>query len=123
MATPPPLPAARRPSLALARTLNLSLPGLGLIYLGQRTLGLLLAIPFLACFGAEIILFLISYARYINLSLGDDILKDDKIEQIGNVFPRPWLLGLALAGAAIYLVSMICFAAAKRKLASPSPAR
>ena len=57
MATPPPLPAARRPSLALARTLNLSLPGLGLIYLGQRPLGLLLAIPFLACFGAEIILY------------------------------------------------------------------
>ena len=123
MATPPPLPVPRPPSLALARTLNLSLPGLGLIYLGQRALGLLLAIPFLACFGAELVLFLVSYARYINLSLGDDILKDDTIEQIGNVFPRSWLLGLALAGAVIYVVSMICFAAAKRKLASPSPAR
>ena len=123
MATPPPLPAARQPSLALARTLNLSLPGLGLFYLGQRALGLALAIPFLVCFGAEIILFLISYARYINLSLGDDILKDNKLEQIGNVFPRPWLVGFALAGAIIYSLSMICFAAAKRKLASPSLAR
>lgn len=123
MPTPPPLPVPRQPSLGLARTLNLSLPGLGLIYLGQRALGLALAIPFLVCFSAEIILFLISYARYINLSLGDDLLKGDKIEQIGNVFPRPWLGGLALAGAILYVVSMICFAAAKRKLASPSPAR
>ena len=123
MVTPPPLPAARQPNLALARTLNLSLPGLGLFYLGQRALGLALAIPFLVCFGAEIILFLISYARYINLSLGDDILKGNKLEQIGNVFPRPWLVGFALAGAIIYSLSMICFAAAKRKLASPSLAR
>ena len=123
MATPPPLPVPRQPSLALARTLNLSLPGLGLFYLGQRTLGLALAIPFLVCFGAEIILFVISYARYINLSLGDDILKGNKLEQIGNVFPRPWLVGFALTGAIIYIVSMICFAAAKRKLASPSLAR
>ena len=123
MATPPPLPVPRQPSLALARTLNLSLPGLGLFYLGQRALGLALAIPFLVCFGAEIILFVISYARYINLSLGDDILKGNKLEQIGNVFPRPWLVGFALTGAIIYIVSMICFAAAKRKLASPSLAR
>ena len=123
MATPPPLPILRQPSLALARTLNLSLPGLGLFYLGQRTLGLLLAIPFLICFGAEIILFLISYARYIHMSLSDDLLKGDKLEQIGNVFPRPWLVGFALAGAIIYILSMICFAAAKRKLASPSLAR
>ena len=123
MATPPPLPAARQPSLALARTLNLSLPGLGLFYLGQRGLGLALAIPFLACFGAELVLFLVSYARYLQLSLGDDILQGDKIEQIGNVFPRPWLAGLAIAGVVIYLISMICFAAAKRKLAAPSPAR
>ena len=123
MATPPPLPAAQQPSLALARTLNLSLPGLGLFYLGQRGLGLALAIPFLACFGAELVLFLVSYARYLQLSLGDDILQGDKIEQIGNVFPRPWLAGLAIAGVVIYLISMICFAAAKRKLAAPSPAR
>ena len=123
MATPPPLPVLRQPSLALARTLNLSLPGLGLIYLGRRALGLALAIPFLICFGTEIILFLISYARYIQMSLSDDLLKGDKLEQIGNVFPRPWLVGFALAGAIIYILSMICFAAAKRKLASPSPAR
>lgn len=122
MATPPPLPVPRQSSLAVARTLNLTLPGLGLFYLGQRGLGLALAIPYLGCFGAEIVLFLISYARYLQLALEDDILKGDKIERIGGAFPLPWLAGLAFAGLGIYVLSMICFAAAKRKLASPSPA-
>jgi len=114
MVQPPPLPSAGK-SLRLARWLNLALPGAGLFYLGRRCLGAALAVPFLACFFAALALFVVSYARYLSLAMGGDILEGDRLERLGEVFPRAWLAGLAIAGVLIQLGSMALFAAAKKK--------
>ena len=116
MVQPPPLPSAGK-SLRLARWLNLALPGAGLFYLGRRWLGAALAVPFLACFFAAFSLFLVSYARYLSLAMGGDILGGDRLEQIGEVFPRAWLAGLAIAGVLLQLCSMALFEAAKKQAA------
>lgn len=115
---PPPLPAAGK-SLRLAGGLNLLLPGAGLVYLGHRRTGTAFALAFLFCFLAELGIFVVSYGRYLSMALGDDLLKNDNLEQIGAVFPRAWLIGFAGAGLVIYLWSMALFSVAKRKLAAP----
>jgi hypothetical protein len=99
----------------LAGWLSLALPGAGLFYLGRRRVGAALAVPFLACFFAAFSLFLVSYARYLSLAMGGDILEGDRLERIGEVFPRAWLAGLAIAGVLIQLCSMALFADVKRK--------
>jgi hypothetical protein len=123
MATsPPPLPSARK-DLRLASALNLSVPGVGLIYLGQRKLGAALALGFMGCFVTAIAMFVIGYARYLTFAMSDHILEGDNIEQAGHAFPRFWLAGLAIAATAIYVWSMILLRSAKRKLALPQRAR
>jgi hypothetical protein len=117
MVQPPPLPTTGK-SFRLARWLNLALPGAGLFFLGHRRLGAALAVPFLACFFAALAIFVVSYARYFSLTMGGDILEGDRLEQIGEVFPRAWLAGLAIAGVLIQLCSMVLFEAAKKKAAS-----
>jgi len=109
---PPPLPGAK--SFRLAAALNLFLPGAGLIYLGHRRSGAILVTAFLICFCALLGLFLVSYAHYLQLALSDDLLKGDNLERIGDIFPRGWLIGLASAGLAIYVVSAVLMARAKR---------
>ncbi len=116
MVQPPPLPSAGK-SLRLARWLNLALPGAGLFYLGRRWLGAAFAVPFLACFFAALAIFVVSYARYLSLTMGGDILEGDRLEQIGEVFPRAWLAGLAIAGVLIQLCSMALFESAKKQAA------
>ncbi|HEU0010112.1 MAG TPA: hypothetical protein VFT34_09890 [Verrucomicrobiae bacterium] len=116
MAQPPPLPPAGK-NLRLARWLNLALPGAGLFYLGRRRLGAALAVPFLACFFAAFSLFLVSYGRYLSLTIGGDILEAGRLEKIGEVFPRVWLAGLAIAGVLIQLCSMALFERAKKQAA------
>jgi hypothetical protein len=117
MAQPPPLPPKGK-NLHLARWLNLALPGAGLFYLGRRGVGVALMVPFLACFFAALGLFLVSYGRYLSLTMGGDILEGDRLERIGEVFPRTWLAGLAMAGVLIQLCSMALFEAAKKKAAT-----
>jgi hypothetical protein len=117
---PPSLPGAK--SFRLASALNLFLPGAGLIYLGHRRTGGVLVTAFLFCFFALISLFLISYARYLELALSDDLLKGDKLERIGNVFPRGWLIGLTAAGLMIYAISSALMVRAKRNSPSRSTA-
>ena len=118
MASPPPLPAAGR-SLRLAGALNIFLPGAGLFCLGRRRTGATLALAFLVCFLAELGIFVVSYGRYLSLALSDDLLKNDNLERIGDVFPRAWLIGFAGMGMVIYLWSIVLFTAAKRKFADP----
>jgi len=114
---PPPLP--QQQSLRLASALNVFLPGAGLICLGRRTLGAVLAGAFLGCFLAVVTLFLIGYARYLSLVTDDGLLQGNKLEEVGSIFHPTWLAGLALAGGIIYLCSSILFARAKRQTNSP----
>ena len=116
MPSPPPLPSAGK-SLKLARWLNVALPGAGLFYLGRRALGLALALPFLACFFAAFSLFLVSYGRYLSLTMDGDIFEGDRLERIGKVFPSGWLVGLAVAGLIIHVGSMALFEVEKNKAA------
>ena len=123
MATsPPPLPSARK-NLRLASALNLSVPGVGLIYLGQRRLGAALALAFMGCFVTAMAMFVIGYGRYLSLAMSDHLLEGDNIEQAGHAFPRGWLAALAIVAVAIYLFSMILLRSAKPKLALPQRAR
>jgi len=110
---PPPLP---QKNLRLAATLNFFFPGAGLFYLGERTQGAILATAFLICLVSVLSIFLIGYARYLNIALGADIMQEGRLEQIGTVFHPRWLVGLAIAGTVIHLVSMGAFSVVKRKL-------
>jgi TM2 domain-containing membrane protein YozV len=102
---PPPLPQEK--NLRAAVLLNLFLPGTGQLYLGRRVLGGVLAGAFLVCFVGMLGLFLIEYARYLNLAISGNILQGRRLEEIGKVFHRGWLLALLVAGLAIYLGALI----------------
>ena len=111
---PPPLPKPAAKGNRFASWLNLVLPGAGLFMIGRRKEGLILAALFLACFFAAMGLFLVSYMRYLNLALSDELMKGDNLENIGGIFPRAWLIGLTVAAGIIQLVSMGMMRAAKR---------
>ncbi len=111
---PPPLPRPAAKGNRFASWLNLVLPGAGLFMMGRRKQGLILAALFLVCFFAAIGLFIVSYMRYLNLALSDDLMKGDNLEHIGGIFPRAWLIGLTVAAGIIQLVSMGMMRAAKR---------
>ena|SRR5437868_1943510 len=117
MRSPPVIPTPPK-NFRLAATMNLFLPGAGLVYIGNRRSGIILASAFLVCFAAELGLFLVSYGRYLSMAMSDDLMKNDNLEKIEVVFPRAWLVGFALGGVLIYLVSMALFTVAKRKLAA-----
>ena len=110
---PPPLP---QKNLRLAATLNFFFPGAGLIYLGERILGAVLASAFVICLVSVLSIFLIGYGRYLKIALGGDILDEGRLEQIGTVFHPGWLIGLAVAGVVIHLISMAALSIAKRRL-------
>ena len=118
---PPPLPGAK--NLRLASALNLFLPGAGLIYLGHRRAGGILVTAFLVCFCALLGLFLLSYIRYLQFALSDDLLKGDNLERIGDLFPRGWLIALAAAGLLIYAISAALMVGAKRNTDSKPVAK
>ena len=111
---PPPLPKPAGKGHRFAAWVNLVLPGAGLFMIGRRKQGAVLAALFLACFFAALGLFLVSYARYLSLAMSDDLLKGDKLERVGEVFPRAWLVGLTMAGGIVHLVSMGMLRAAKQ---------
>jgi len=118
MATePPPLPSPQK-NLRLATALNVFLPGAGLIYLGQRVVGSLLAGAFLGCFLGVLGLFLVGYSRYLSIAMSENLLEGNKLEEAGAAFHQGWLLGLAIVGGLLYLCSTVLFAAAKRRLVS-----
>ena len=117
--TPPPLPGQENPGdlqkLRLATAANVFCPGAGLFLIGHRKLGAVLAGLFLLCFSAVLILFLFGYANYLSSALDPDILKDNKLEEIGQGFHKGWLLTLAGIGAVIYAISTIQFSRLKKK--------
>jgi len=115
---PPPLPGTKSPRLASA--LNVFLPGAGLIYLGRKRAGGILAAAFLFCFFALMTLFLVAYARYLQLALSDDLLKGDKLESVGQLFPRGWIVAFTVAGLVIYVISAVLLARAKRNTSPQS---
>ena len=116
---PPPLPVRKNARAATA--LNIFLPGAGLIYLGRKTVGWAMMVSFLICLLAALGIFLVGYARYFQLALGGHILEGDRIEQIGGLFHTPWLVGLAIAGGAIHVASMIVLAQETRRLKLEAP--
>ncbi|MEY2410566.1 MAG: hypothetical protein QOF48_3236 [Verrucomicrobiota bacterium] len=118
MANPPPLRTTGK-NLRVGAALNLFLPGAGLIYLGRRRAGALLAIAFLICFVAELGLFIVSYGRYLSVAMSDDLMKNDNLERVGDVFPRAWLIAFAAGGFVVYLISMGLYSAAKRQFEPP----
>lgn len=110
---PPPLPAGK--NLRLAGALNVFLPGAGLFYLGRRILGATLAGAFLACFLSMMTVFLVGYGRYLSIAMSENLLEGNKLEEAGAAFHQKWLIGLALAGGAIYACSTILFTLVKRR--------
>lgn len=116
---PPPLPSQK--NLRMATALNVFLPGAGLVYLGERRAGTVLAGLFLGCFVAVMGIFLVGYIRYLMLALDPQILEGNKLEEAGAGFHQSWLIALALAGGVVYLVSTVLFARARRRLASARP--
>lgn len=111
-------PSSAPPSrnFRLAATLNLFLPGLGLIYLGERLAGALLAGAFLACLAASLIIFLTGYVNYLNLALSGQILEGDRLERVSNVFHPRWLIGLLAVGVIIYVASMAGLIKVRRRI-------
>jgi hypothetical protein len=110
---PPPLP--QRKNLRLASAFNIFLPGAGLIYLGRRVLGAVLAGAFLCCFLAVMTIFVVGYSHYLSIVMSENLMQGNKLEEAGASFHQNWVAGLALTGGIIYLVSAICFAQAKRR--------
>jgi len=111
---PPPLPPPQR--LRLASALNAFLPGAGLIYLGRRVVGMVLAGAFLGCFLAVLGIFLVGYSRYLSIAMSENLMQGNKLEEAGAAFHQDWLAGLALTGGVIYLCSAILFARTKRRI-------
>ena len=69
---------------------------------------------FLACFIAISTLFLVGYANYLSVALGENLLEGNKLEEAGAGFHQRWLLGLAAVGLVLYVISTILFPRAKR---------
>lgn len=113
---PPPLPHGK--NLRLATALNVFLPGAGLFYLGRRVLGAVQAGLFLVCFLGLMVVFLVGYSRYLSIALGENLLEGTKLEEAGAAFHQRWLIGLAVAGGAVYLWSAILFSMEKHRLKS-----
>ena len=113
---PPPLPPAK--NLRLAGALNMFLPGAGLFYLGRRVAGVVLAVLFLGAFAALLSIFLVGYARYLSIAMSDELMRGDNLEQAAQSFHQNWLIGLAVGGGIVYLVSSILFTAEKRRVGS-----
>lgn len=121
MAIQPPL-LPQQQSLRLASALNVFLPGAGLIYLGRRMVGAVLAGAFLGCFLAVLTIFLVGYSRYLSIAMSENLMEGNKLEEAGAAFHQNWLAGLALTGGIIYLCSAILFARAKRRMRTPGEA-
>ncbi|MBI3850202.1 MAG: hypothetical protein HY298_07920 [Verrucomicrobia bacterium] len=119
METPPKVKPAK--SLRVAGLLNLLLPGAGQCYLGQRLFGLVLLVPFIGCFAGALGIFLIGFNQYLELALNGNILEGDRLERIGLVMHPRWLIGLAVMGAVLYLVSFIGLSFAPRENTSDKP--
>ena len=113
---PPPLLPAK--NLRLAGALNMFLPGAGLFYLGRRIAGVVLAVLFLGFFAALLTIFLVGYVRYLSIAMSEHLMEGDNLEQAAQSFHQNWLIGLAIGGGIVYLVSSILFSAAKRRLSS-----
>ena len=110
-----PLKQQKPQSLRFAATLNLVLPGAGQFYLGQRIFGGLLALAFLACLLAMLVIFMRGYAEYVQTITSADILQSDILERLGSVFHIRWLIGLLIASLVLFAISMIGLAAAAKR--------
>lgn len=120
MAQPPPLPSSVK-NRRLAHWLDLALPGAGLYYLGYRRLGAALAIPFLGCFFAALVLFLVAYGRYLSMVTSDNLMEAGRLESFGDLFPTASLIGLACVGGILQVCSMVLLRRAKRADAASTP--
>lgn len=115
---PPPLPGTGR-NLTLGRTLNLLLPGAGLIYLGRRWSGGLLAAAFLACCGAAAWWLLQGMARYYAIATSDAVLQEGAVEQLQEALPAGRLVSLALLAVVLQGLALWWFEVAARRPGPP----
>ena len=113
---PPPVPQQK--NWRWATTLNLFLPGAGLIYLGRRTVGALLAGVFLVCMAGALGIFLVGYARYLSVALGRDLMQEGQLEQLHDVFHKRWLIALLGVGLALQGLSIVALSWARKQAAS-----
>ena len=104
---PPPTSVPRRKSLRFAMSLNLLLPGLGQFCVGQKAVGSVYVVAFIACFVTALVKFLSAYFEYLQFSTSSDILSAGNLEQLTHTFPTGTLVGLAVASIAIYRASSI----------------
>ena len=117
----PPVKTPRQRTMRFAVFLNLMVPGLGQIYLGQRVAGTAYTLAFLACFVATLGVFLRGYFHYLQLSTGGDILEGGNLEEIAHAFPAGTLVALSLIGIVIYLASAIHLAMSRSRSAKFTP--
>jgi len=98
MATqPPPLPSQK--NLRLASALNMFLPGAGLIYIGRRVLGAVLAGMFLCCFpGGDDHFPGRLQPLPLDSLMSENLMEGNKLEEAGASFHQNWVVGLALTG-------------------------
>lgn len=101
----PPIPQPR--SLRFAATLNLIVPGTGQFYLGQKLVGCLMAIVFIACLVSMLIIFFVGYGEYLSVAQGGDILQGQQLEKLGSVFHTRWQIGLLITAIVIYIGSLV----------------
>jgi cytochrome b len=99
--------------------LNLFLPGIGLIYLGRRWSGGLLAAAFLACCGAAAWWLVRGMARYYQAATSDAILQEGVLEQLKGAFPVGRLVVLAILTLVLQAVAVGWFEVAVRRQGTP----
>jgi hypothetical protein len=107
----PSTPRPRTPRFAMF--LNLMLPGAGQFYLGQRAMGSVYGLGFIACFATMLAVFLRAYFDYLRLSTSGGIMETGNLEQLVHAFHTGMLMGLTVVSIAIYLVSTIHLAASR----------
>jgi len=50
--------------------------------------------------------------------MSDNLMQGDNLEQAAQSFHQNWLIGLAIGGGIVYLISSVLFTAEKRRLKS-----
>lgn len=104
---PPVQPASSRaPSYRTALFLNLMLPGIGQIYLGQTVLGCVFGFSFLGCLIASLTLFVKAYSEYMQTASGN-VLDAGNLEGLAGAFPWGMMLWLLSLAVGIHLLAVV----------------
>jgi hypothetical protein len=69
----------------------------------------------LLCLLAALSIFLVGYAKYLNVTLSGKLLEGDQLERLKDVFHPRWLVGLMLAGIVILVIALVELAMGRRR--------